>query len=279
MRGAATLALLGLLLTACGSATTQSGEGEEPGGSGVRAVDRPAPDAFERWAHPAGGPYEITVTSGDLCAEGADCEAVGKTWDTCAPETKDPACQAMLEESRKMHERWLEQIRPAADVEPRVVAEFNSENREDLELVVWRTTSGRLCGLARALGDDAGAPQQLVGECAPAPCGVICPSLLVPVQGRAVLIGMVTREAEALRITTDTGSAFVHVLDGPTIPGSNLQPLFVELGETFWQKLEVFRDGRLLDTIEIPVDEGDVLLCEAGQPVEECEEGEAELDE
>lgn len=254
-----------------------AGEGEEPRAGEVRTVDRPAPEAFERFAHPKDR-LVLTVSSGWLCAEGSDCEAAGgTTWDPCSEDSKDPICRAQIEEAQRRHQEWLDDIKPAEHSEPRVVAELKTEAGY-VDLVMWRTAEEKLCGLARAPSISEWAPQ-LVGECAPGPwsCESICPTMLVPVQGRVFLAALATETADALRVTKMQGGAELVPLEGVPIPKSSVQAVLIDLDGDFWRRIDVYREGRVIETLDLPTGDEEPWPCEEDDC--DADAGEVDLDE
>lgn len=269
------LILLIAALTACGSVSNEAGDGpaaESEGAVAIRTVDRPAPKAYEEWANP-----DVIVTIGgkSWCGPGdgadeAECSNAEEPWDVCEAEHQTPekkaACagyREQLEQAEKDYATWLEEMAPAPGTEPRVVAELDLAGQAKAEVVAWHAAGdGKLCTIARVIPGLDYLDAQLVGECGLpyTQCSEACVSTLAVDARHSVLAGTLPASADAVRVTI-AGRETIHPLSGPVIDGSGRRVFMLDLGTEVWRRLEVFADGRLVDTVELSADEVTMWEC------------------
>lgn len=155
--------------------------------------------------------------------------------------------------ARPEQRAFLEAIAPAADAELHRVARLRLTGPREgvvLELIVWRSRSGKLCALATATtptSPDLGGVGPN-GPCVPMDrCEALCVDEgLIEVDGRgsSVLAGTVPPEADELRLSL-LGRGEIRIrLTGPVLSDFPARRVVLyDLGRTSSTRIDLLRDG------------------------------------
>jgi hypothetical protein len=246
MRFASVLALLSCFAaTACGTASTQQAADKTEAVSAppVEAIDEPArDDVAYLWTHEDYGSYAHTY----FCLSDSSTESD----DACKMSPKD------AEKLRRIGEAFERALRPAEGSEPRRIARLRLRARgpkSQAFLIAWRNRMGKLC-LADSEEDEGGGGGGgggAFGPCVPeGPCTELCLTLSGTGSGQNSLYstsGVVTSEADALRITFDDGRIVTYELAGPVVPGFHEYRVFMlDLGRGLDARLELLAKDKVI---------------------------------
>jgi hypothetical protein len=257
--GSAALLLAVVALSACGTAEN---ERAQPAGSlepapPIEAIDQPAPPLpFD--SRPDG------VEASTYICTGADVPG------ECTP---TPEQIAEAEESAR---RYREAVAPAEDSKPRAFARLRITPRgpaTTATMIAWTARSGKLCtGFAVGEEDIRGAR----GPCVPGNRSrEACADLCLELSGEGstpeflyLLTGTVTSRAEDLRITFPNGQAIRYPLEGPIVPDfPEYRAFMLDLGTQRYRRLELLRDGEVIERSEVPQRQLDFDRCARKFPI------------
>lgn len=227
-----------LMLSACGSSSerSQSVDEQQTTTAAIESIDEPAESAIADVAALAEDPNAMNLFS---CDQGEP-----DAREDCRP-TPEQA-----EQLRQDLQVLIRAYRPAKGAEPRAIARLPLSapgSKSYARLVAWRNGSGRLC-VQTELEEEASSPD---GPCIPGnPCGKLCVELSQSGEGNETVYvssGVVSSEADTLRITLDDGRVIDYRLTGPKVPGFDEYRIFMlELGRALDQRLELLRDGKTI---------------------------------
>jgi hypothetical protein len=249
--GSTALISAAFALTACGAAET---ERAQPAGSlepapQIEAIDEPAPP---------GSPFLEPLSEGE--------SAEGSIY-ICAGESDSQECKPTPEaiaEMEKMAGLFRQAVRPAEDSRPRAFARLRITPRgpaTTATMIAWRARSGKLC-TSLALGDHVSHGPS--GPCVPeTQWRKACDALCLDRSGegirgelRYLLTGTVTARADELRITFVDGRAVRYPLTGPVVPEfPQYRAFMLDLGSQMYRRLELLREGDVLERSDVPQDQ------------------------
>jgi hypothetical protein len=230
-----------LALSACGSSKgSQPAEEQQAAAAppAIEAIDEPAPEAGLEMPPDDVGSSSTYFCSGQEGINPADCKP-----------TPDQA-----EKLRRMDEEFEQAAKPAKGTEPRAIARLRLTARgptASARLIAWRNQSDKLCFGTEEKDEDGGSTNGASGPCVPdSPCKQICLDLSGSGSGAAtryLLSGVVTSEADTLRMTLDDGRVVDYGLTGPLVPGFHEYRVFMlDLGRDLDQRLELRRDDKTI---------------------------------
>jgi hypothetical protein len=253
--------VLAITLTGCGAIADNAAErrSELAPAPDIRAVDRPIPDALAGWE------FDDPDIWGVACAEGYIVDGGGNrvSEDDELDRLDEDECaeiNADYTEIREEQRRLADALRPAPGSDPRAIAELAISGNATAELIVWRNAAGELCAIT-GISWPKSPPGRFLpaGECYPiGHCAQIC---LSTAARRDLLSGTVAASGDVLRIPKLDGTVLAYPLTGPLVPGSDRRVFMVELGRTYWQRLELLRSDDVVEAIELPPETREFERC------------------
>jgi hypothetical protein len=271
---------LALIAAGCGSAANESAE--SPPDSGllpappIEEVDEPAPDDVPLTLLDFREPPECERDPA-ACTEGASV-CFELTLDEQGKSVgRDRECtESDLE---RLRDKAEEEVEPAPDAPPRIVARLHLSAERSMELIRWRTRRNEPCFVARLqpVGEYFGPIGPCGGE--PPPCPAICLGQAwrpVAQPENALLYGVVSVGAEEIELALDAGEKRRYAVEGPVVADSDERVFMVDLGNRTFTSIETFAGGESLDRYTRPREEwayerclrrlsGDSLLTKDGQ--------------
>ena len=213
----------------------------KPAGDGspaIEAIDEPASIGLEM------PPDDAASSSAYMC--------LGDEEETAPEDCKPTPDEA--EKFRRIEEEFERAVKPAKGTEPRAIARLRLPARAPTartRLVAWRNQSDKLCIETEEEDENGGSSDGPSGPCVPdSPCKQICLGLSGSGSGSAsryLLSGVVTSEADTLRMTLDGGRVVDYGLTGPIVPGFPEYRVFMlDLGRDLDEQLELLRDDQTI---------------------------------
>jgi hypothetical protein len=244
MRFAAVLALASCLVaTGCGAGSRQQAaeKTEAVSAPPIEAIDEPArDDVADLWASEDDGSYGHSY----ICLGDESTEA-------------DEPCKLSpgeIEDLRRIGEKVEQALKPAEGSEPRKIARLRLTARGPKSrafLIAWRNRADKLCLADSEEHEDGGGGGGPFGPCVPeGRCGELCLTLSGTGIGQNTLYstsGVVTSEADALRITFDDGRVVTYKLAGPVVPEfPDYRVFMLDLGRSIDARLELLAKDRVI---------------------------------
>lgn len=203
-----------------------------------------------------------------------DGDGAGDVAPECESSDARPVSPELQEEIAASERRWLEAIAPALGSGVRVVARLRLASGSLANVALWRTDAGKLC-LAGLVGegetlswpdDGAGMWGPCLGDededdCAVGICmtwqELSCPGEIcvgeIEHGGSAVLLGVVSAEADRLEVEFRDADTRSYPLRGPLVREFPNRRIFMaELGERRHRALELFGGDASLARTELP---------------------------
>jgi hypothetical protein len=164
---------------------------------------------------------------------------------------------------KAQQQRYFDSIRPAPDSPPRVVAKLALRDGGQGLFIAWRNGSGSLCWQVEEQHPDNGGGGGPAGPCADVHgCDAIClNSGASGIPTDWMLTGTVAADADELRVTRADGAVVTYPLAGPVLPDSSSRVFMLELGRSDWRKLELVRDGAVVETANMPAAQAVWEVC------------------
>jgi hypothetical protein len=197
----------------------------------------------------------------------------------CAGEFDPGECRPSKDAIAEMEEAarvFRQAVKPAEDSKPRAFARLRISPRgptTKATMSAWRARSGKLC-TAIALGDGlSGGPS---GPCVPETrwrkaCDALCLDRSGEGNGaelQYLLTGTVTARADELRITFVDGRAVRYPLTGPVVPEfPEYRAFMLDLGTEMYRRLELLREGDVLERTDVPQSQIDFDRCARKFPI------------
>lgn len=253
-----------LAFSACGSGSTSSkpaDENQTAPAPPIEAIDEPAPDTG--FPMP---PDDASSSQTYFCLGNES---------TTVPER---TCKPTREQAEKLHRlrREIEEaVKPAEDSEPRAIARLPLKDRgknAQVRLISWRNQSDKLCFQTEEESEDVGGGEGPGGPCVPrSSCAKLCLSLSATSSASSpylyVLSGIVSSDADGLRMSLDDDRVVDYALTGPVVPGfSEYRVFMLDLKRDLYTRLELLRGEKVIAEENHSPAEIRMMRCEEVPP-------------
>lgn len=222
----------------------------------IQAVNRPAPEVL---AFLEFDPDDF-ASSNAVCSLQTIEVVVPGSAATSASEPGDSTASKPCSEADMREEmRYEREVSLAPGSTPRALAELPLRAGGTAVFVEYLARSGRYCGFLYEEDGDGGVSG---GDQSGPPCAREDGGCIVCIEATrawepvpySLLSGTLPSDAEAVRLTFDDGSVASYPLTGPLMRSDPARRVFlVEVeGDPWYRRLEVLRDGVVVDAQEVP---------------------------